>query len=171
MAAVSFLEDRVSFGPAVPAAVNRRLQMAVEARTRNRYESEKLLWEARAEDPTCLPVYFALYKFYANSKKFEAAERAALLALAEASRQGGFPQDWAALSREPGVWPLYDSPAGLFYLFSLKALSFIKLRRGFGVEARDLLGHLGRLDPEDRSGGSVIRTLADSLDEEAEDEA
>lgn len=171
MSTVSFLEDRVSFGPAVPAGVNRRLQMAVEARTRNRYESEKLLWEARAEDPTCLPVYFALYKFYANAKKFEAAERAALLALAEASRQGGFPQDWAALSREPEAWKLYEKPAGLFYLFSLKALSFIKLRRGSEVEACELLIHLERLDPEDRSGGSVIRTLAASLVEDAEDGA
>jgi len=160
---VPFLEDRVSFGPGVSPEVNRHLQMAVEARTRNRYEAEQLLWEARAEDPTCLPVYFALYKFYANGKKFAAAERSVLLALAESARQGGFPSDWSLLSAQPARWRLYDHEAGLFYQFSLKALCFIKLRRGRQGEAADLLEHLARLDPEDRSGGSVIRSLAESL--------
>jgi len=162
---IAFFEDRVWFGAAVPAAVNHYLQKAVEARTRNRYEAEKLLWEARAEDPTCLPVYFALYKFYANARRLEAAERAALLALAEASRQGGFPPDWRKLGREPQRWSLYDSAAGLFYLFSLKALGFIRLRRGHADKAKGVLDQLERLDPEDRCGGSVIRALASSLDD------
>jgi hypothetical protein len=166
--AVTFLEDRVGFGPGVSASVNRRLQMAVEARTRDRFEAERLLWEARAEDPACLPVYFALYKFYANGRKLEAAERAALLALAEAARQAGCSSDWNALSREPARWNLYGSEAGLFYLFSLKALCFIKLRRGLIEEATELLNHLARLDPDDRSGGSVIRSLAESMAETAD---
>jgi hypothetical protein len=164
MNTVSFVENRVSFGPGIPPEVDRRLQMAVEARHRSRFEAERLLWEARAEDPACLPVYFALYKFYANSKKFKAAERAAYLGLGEAARQGGFPADWTALSQQPRQWRLYDRGAGLFYLFSLKALSFIKLRRGHQLEAVNLLRHLQRLDPEDRSGGSVIRALAESLE-------
>jgi len=162
MSAVAFPEERVMFGPGVPPAVNRHLQNAVAARTRNRYEAERLLWEARAEDPSYLPVYFALYKFYATSKKLVAAERAALLALAEAARRGGFSSDWATLSLPPQS--LYDTEAGLFYLFSLKALSFIKLRQGYQSEAADLLFHLQRLDPEDRSGGSVIRALAQSME-------
>jgi hypothetical protein len=164
MNAVLFAEERVSFGPGIPREVNRRLQMAVEARHRSRFEAERLLWEARAEDPACLPVYFALYKFYANARKFEAAERAAYLGLGEAARQGGFPADWTALSQQPEAWRLYDRAAGLFYLFSLKALSFIKLRQGHHLEAANLLRHLQRLDPEDRSGGSVIRALAESLE-------
>ncbi|MGZ8217792.1 hypothetical protein [Methylomagnum sp.] len=159
MSVVSVFDETVSFGPAVAPETNRRLQMAVQARTRDSKEAERLLLEAQAEDPTCLPVYFATYKFYANAKKFEDAQRAARLALAEAARQGGFSADWTALSDEP----LYASEAGLFYLFSLKALSFITLRRGHQDEASALLSHLQRLDPEDRSGGSVIRALADSL--------
>lgn len=160
MSTVAVLDETVSFGPAVAPEINLRLQMAVQARTRDPQEAERLLWEAQRKDPACLPVYFAMYKFYANAKRFEEAQNAARLALAEAARQAGFSADWAALTDEP----LYESEAGLFYLFSLKALSFITLRRGSKDEATTLLAHLHRLDPEDRSGGSVIRALAESLE-------
>lgn len=162
-AVVSYFEDYVQFGPSVPPATNHRLQYAVAARHRDFSEAENLLWEARAEDPTCLPVYFALYKFYANSKKLDRAERAARLALAESARQAGMPSDWEKLSREPGRYNIYGREAGLFYLFSLKALAFIKLRRQNMEEAGQILSHLSVLDPEDRSGGSVVRGLAESV--------
>jgi hypothetical protein len=234
MNAVAYFDDAVLFGTSVLPATNTRLQFAVAARHRDNSEAESLLWEARAEDPTCLPVYFALYKFYANSKKLDRAERAARLALAESARQAGMLADWEKLSVEPRRDRLYGSGAGLFYLFSLKALAFIKLRRlsnsHFGPEARGtasfrhgcrnpasmdgnlggvrgfnracarrlvtvlgldsgipcrkdgassqnencwrrlhlqeagaILGHLARLDPEDRCGGSVVRGLAESV--------
>jgi hypothetical protein len=163
MNSVAYFEDAVLFGPGVPAATNSRLQFAVAARHRDNTEAENVLWEARAEDPTCLPVYFALYKFYANSKKLDRAERAARLALAESARQAGMPVDWEKLSRKPKLYDLYGSEAGLFYLFSLKALAFIKLRRDQLYEAGEILRHLARLDPEDRCGGSVVRGLAEGV--------
>ena len=151
------------FGSSILPATNSRLQYAVAARHRDNSVAENVLWEARSEDPTCLPVYFALYKFYANSNKLGRAERAARLALAESSRQAGVPADWERLSQEPRRWNLYASEAGLFYLFSLKALGFIKLRRQQWGEAGAILDHLARLDPEDRSGGSVVQSLAESV--------
>ncbi len=161
MNAVAYFDEPVLFGTSVLPATNSRLQYAVAARHRDNSEAENVLWEARAEDPTCLPVYFALYKFYANSKKLDRAERAARLALAESSRQAGTSSDWEKL--EPGRDKLYASEAGLFYLFSLKALGFIKLRRQHFEEAGAILEHLARLDPEDRCGGSVVRGLAESV--------
>jgi len=158
---VAYFDEPVLFGPWVSPATNSRLQYAVAARHRDNSEAENVLWEARAEDPTCLPVYFALYKFYANSKKLDRAERAARLALAESARQAGFSADWEKidlLRDQP-----YASDAGLFYLFSLKALGFIKLRRQHFEEAGAILTHLARLDPEDRCGGSVVRGLAESV--------
>ncbi len=155
------IDETVSFGPAVRPSTNNRLQYAVAARYRDNSEAENMLWEARAEDPTCLPVYFALYKFYANSKKLDRAERAARLAIAESARQAGISADWEKLDGESPK--LYASEAGLFYLFSLKALGFIKLRRGHLQEAGTILGHLARLDPDDLSGGSVVRGLAESV--------
>lgn len=161
MEAVVYFEEPVLFGTSILPATNNRLQYAVAARHRDNSEAENLLWEARAEDPTCLPVYFALYKFYANSKKLDRAERAARLALAESARQAGTPADWEKL--DASRHKLYASEAGLFYLFSLKALGFIKLRRQHFEEAGVILSHLTRLDPEDRCGGSVVRGLAESV--------
>lgn len=163
MNVLTFAEDPVLFGTAILPATNHRLQFAVSARHRDNSAAEDVLWEARAEDPTCLPVYFALYKFYANSNKLDRAERAARLALAEASRQAGLYTDWERLSQDPRRGNLYASEAGLFYLFSLKALAFIKLRRQHWQEAGSILGHLAMLDPEDRSGGSVVRGLAEAV--------
>lgn len=160
---VAYIENTVLFSPNLLPATNNRLQYAVAARHRDNSEAENLLWEARAEDPTSLPVYFALYKFYANCKRFDRAERAARLALAESARQAGMPSDWEKLSRSPIRHSVYATEAGLFYLFSLKALAFIKLRRQHLQEAGEILRHLRRLDPEDRSGGSVVASLAEAV--------
>lgn len=156
-------EDSVLFGTSILPATNNRLQYAVAARHSDNSGAENVLWEARAEDPACLPVYFALYKFYANSKKLDRAEQAARLALAESSRQAGVNPDWGKLSRDSQQTKLYASEAGMFYLFSLKALGFIKLRRQHWDEAGSILRHLAMLDPEDRSGGSVVQRLAESV--------
>ena len=163
MNALAYSEDSVLFGTSILPATNHRLQYAVAARHHDNSEAENVLWEARAEDPSCLPVYFALYKFYANSNKLERAERAARLALAESSRQAGVCTDWKKLSRDPQRKKLYASEAGLFYLFSLKALAFIKLRRQHWDDASDVLRHLAKLDPEDRSGSSVVIGMAESV--------
>ncbi len=49
-----------------------------------------------------------------------------------------------------------------FWLFTLKALCFIQLRRGNSEASRDMLGHLRRLDPSDSVGGDVIEALLES---------
>lgn len=171
MNVVSAMEDPVLFAPDIHPETNRLLQMAVALRSRNRAQAGQLLWEARAADPACLPVYFALYKFYANAKRLADAERAVCLALAEAARQGGFPVSRRRLAEASGHYRLYDVGSGHFYLFSLKALAFLTLRQGRTDEASSILDDLQRLDPEDRVGGSVIRTLAESLRAEPDEAA
>jgi hypothetical protein len=47
-----------------------------------------------------------------------------------------------------------------FYLFTLKALAFIRLRLGRPGESLALLNKLSELDPGDSVGSSVIRDLA-----------
>ena len=53
-----------------------------------------------------------------------------------------------------------NSPAH-FYLFSLKALSFILLRQGRIAECRMILDKIEELDPGDLIGASVIRAYAE----------
>ncbi len=124
--------------------------------------AEAILWSAQAIDPTCLPVYFALYKFYFYKYRLMDAEKVALMGLETAAHQGGFPADWSHLSPLSASWRMTDGPPH-FYLFTLKALAFIRLRLGRPGESLALLGKLREPDPGDSVGSSVIHDLANEL--------
>ena len=121
--------------------------------------AETLLKAAQHTDPHCLAVYFALYKFYFYRGRLLEAERAALDGLSVAAAQAGFTVDWNKLHAGSADWTQVAGPAR-FYLFSLKALAFIRLRRGRTAEATAILAMLAELDPGDQMGASVIRSLA-----------
>lgn len=163
MNAVAFAEERVLFSPNIPAEVNTLLQTAVAASRSNQSRAESLFLEAKSLDATCLQTYFALYKFYFYQKRLEEAEREVLAGLEEASKQGGFPNDFRQIAQGLSQWNLYASEAGLFYLYTLKALAFIKLRQGYNIDAKLILEHMEILDPKDMSGVSVIRDLAQGM--------
>lgn len=119
--------------------------------------AEAKLLEARKKAPGSLAVYFSLYKFYFYKKRLEDAENTARAALDEAASQGGFSADWNALDASSTDW---SADAAHFYLFSLKALAFIRLRRGDVAECARMLDKLKELDYSDRVGASVIREIA-----------
>lgn len=123
-------------------------------------EAESLLWRAQAADPDCLHVYYTLYKFYFNHNRLGDAERAACLALDAAARQVPIPSDWRQLDRASCDWGRVDAPQH-FYLFSLKALAFIRLRQQRADDAAQLLAKLQEIDPVDSVGASVIRAYAE----------
>lgn len=151
-------DGRMHFGD-VPEHVDAKLQAAVVARGANDIETcEGLLWEAHQMAPQALPVYYALYKFYFNRRRLEEAERAALIGLDAAARQLGISADWTGLTPDSTDWTA--GGAARFFLFTLKALAFINLRRENPDRAEELLGKLRVLDPEDQVGYSVIALLA-----------
>lgn len=160
MASVAFVEERVLFSPNMPAEVNNLLQAAVAASPVDQSRAETLFLQAQALDSRCLQTYFALYKFYFFQKRLADAERIVVAGLEEAARQGGFPSDYRRLAQNRQKWDLYANEITLFYLYTLKALAFIKLRLGFALEAQLVLSHLRQLDPQDLSGASVIMDLA-----------
>lgn len=157
---VSFVEERVMFSPNMPGQVNNLLQAAVAASSVDQSRAEMLFLQAQALDRHCLQTYFALYKFYFFQKRLVDAERIVIAGLEEAARQGGFPSDYRRLTKDHEKWNLYANEITLFYLYTLKALAFIKLRLGFTIDAQLVLSHLRQLDPEDLSGASVIMDLA-----------
>ncbi|WKJ89641.1 hypothetical protein QZJ86_16700 [Methylomonas montana] len=167
MSRVAFLEERVLFSPDVPEEVNKLLQMAVAASHADKPLAEKYFKQAQQLDGSCLQTYFALYKFYFYQGRLLEAEREVMAALEEAARQGGFPADYQRLGRELGQWDMYASDIALFYLYSLKALAFIKLRLQLDAEAQLILSLMRQFDPEDRSGASVIMDLAEAVLEDA----
>lgn len=153
------------FSPNMPAEINNLLQAAVAASSVDQSRAETLFLQAQALDSRCLQTYFALYKFYFFQKRLADAERIVLAGLEESARQGGFPSDYRRLARNRQKWNLYANDSTLFYLYTLKALAFIRLRQGFTTDAQLVLSHLQQLDPEDLSGASVIIDLAAGITE------
>jgi len=166
MASVAFVEERVMFSPNMPAEVNNLLQAAVAASSVDQSRAENLFLQAQTLDSHCLQTYFALYKFYFYQKRLVDAERIVLAGLEESAKQGGFPNDYRRLVQSRPKWNLYANDSTLFYLYTLKALAFIKLRQGFTTDAQLVLSHLQQLDPKDLSGASVIMDLAAGITEQ-----
>lgn len=124
--------------------------------------AEALLKKAHQLAPTALPVYFSWYKFLFYKGKLAEAERVVRSALDEAARQGNFPALWERLTPESADWLAHESPQH-FYLFSLKALAFIRLRLGDQEECGKILEKLRLLDRSDTVGASVIGALASGI--------
>ncbi len=167
MPAASYFEERVLFSPNLPVAINQLLQSAVTLTPVDKAQAERLFKQAQALDSDCLQTYFALYKFYFFQGRLLEAEREVLAVLATAARQGGFPVDYHQLTSQPKQWDMYASESTLFYLYTLKALAFIQLRLQQTAAAQTILHALETLDPEDRIGASVIRSLSQALTQEA----
>ena len=165
MRSVGFIEERVLFSPDIPAEVNNLLQAAVAASPVDQNRAETLFLQAQALDSHCLQTYFALYKFYFFQKRLIDAEQIVLAGLEESARQGGFPNDYQQLAGNLQQWNLYTNECSLFYLYTLKALAFIRLRLGLTLEAQLILSTLQQLDPKDLSGASVIMDLAEGVKE------
>ncbi len=158
---VSVMEERVLFGRDINPEVNACLQSAV-ACADDFERARALLYQARELDPDQLEVYVALYKFLFYRGRLDEAEKVALEALSTAARRGGFPSEPEQLTPDSTDWNIEDGPART-YLYSLKALAFIRLRQGKHEEGRVLLDLLQQLDPQDQVGGSVISQLAEAL--------
>jgi tetratricopeptide (TPR) repeat protein len=154
--------NRVLFGGDAPQGASALLEQAMQSYGQTE-EAERLLWQAHRASPAALPVYFSLYKFYFYKGDLENAELAARMALLEAARQGVFDADWRVLNPTSADWTQYDGPAH-FYLFSLKALAFIRLRRRDPGEARAILAKLSEIDPADSVGASVVRSIAEGAE-------
>lgn len=152
--------DLIDFGD-VPSEINALLQQGVATYYDDRPAADSCFRKALAAAPDTLPVYFCLYKIHTYQRNLDAAEEAARAGLAEAARQGGFEADWRALTPASACWNDMGSPR--FYLYTLKALSFIALRRNDLPAARAMLDKLAVLDPDDHVGGSVVAALADRL--------
>lgn len=147
--------SRELFGGPVPETVRRLLDEAAGAPPER---MRALLWTAQVSAPDCLPVYYLLYKFHASRRELDLAERAARGGLQAAAHKAGLPQDWQQVDA-PETDFAAPGPAR-FWLFTLKALAFIRLRSGEPAEARALLAHARKLDPHDSVGVGVIEALA-----------
>jgi hypothetical protein len=143
------------FGGEVPPHVKDLVEQARNAETPER--ALALLWTAQVCAPECPSLYYLLYKFHARHADFEQAELAALKGLDIAAEQAHLPDDWRTVTADMGDF-MSPGPAR-FWLFTLKALAFIRLRRKDPESAQAYLGKVQELDPQGGSGAGVIDAL------------
>jgi hypothetical protein len=146
--------------------VSDRVRALIDAAKQAPRESVSgILWAAQGVDPSALPVYYLLYKFHAGRGELEQAERAALAGLREAGVQAGLPTtaDEALASATRGADFTVPS-AARFWLFTLKALAFIRVRKGDVEGARRLIDIVIRLAPHDGVGGEVTAALVAAVE-------
>ena len=160
-----FSAQRSFFSDTTPPALRHILNAAVCAEDPRIVEA--LLLRARREWPEEPDVHISLYKFYFVANRYERAESAVWTALKMAAAEMGIDRNYRRLSPQSADWSLCNGPERL-YLFSLKALGVIRLRRGRVAQARAVLQKLLELDPHDEIGGGSYLYIAQSFtDEEA----
>jgi len=147
--------DVVNFGE-LDAETNELLQQGVVAYRTDPLKADNLFKRALAMAPSELAPYYCLYKIHTYMGSLDYAAAVAAEGMKEATRQAGWPSD-------PTNWPAeaeaQDGPAR-FALYTLKALSFIELKRGHRETALDYLQILSRADPQGSVGWKVVEELA-----------
>lgn len=128
--------------------------------------TEALLLQARRRWPTEPDAHIGLYKFYFVGKRYAEAEAAAWAALRAAAGSAGFDRNYRRLHAGSADWSRRQGAERL-YLFSLKALGVIRLRRAKVAAARCVLEKLLELDPADEIGGAAFLHIARSFSEDA----
>jgi len=160
----SLVPDEVHFGFDLAPMINDSLQRAA-LMVASKKEALKALIEANSSAPEQLEVLIALYKFYFYQGEIEQAEDLVFQTLIKASLQGGFSHKWETLTIESTDWNTLRGPERI-YLYSLKALAFIRLRQEDLRNAESILDVLEQLDPNDQVGAEVIRSLLYAIQEE-----
>jgi hypothetical protein len=156
--------NEVHFGFNIEPEANAELQRAASLISSRKASSEALV-QAEQIAPEQIEVLIARYKFHFYQGETEIAEELVIKALRLAAKQGGFNQDWQQLNRSSADWHNPRGP-GRYFLYTLKALAFIRLRQNRPNEAQSILDALNLIDPQDQVGANVIRDLLDAVVEE-----
>ena len=159
-----FVRNEVHFGFDLTPDVNALMQCAA-SKISSRKESLKSLIEAQKAAPNQLEVLIAMYKFYFYQGETKKAEELVFQTLIKSSLQGGFNHNWLTLTVDSTDWKNPRKP-GRVFLYSLKALAFIRLRQNNFKDAGSILDVLQNLDPDDQVGADVIRDLLSGMKEE-----
>ncbi len=150
--------DAINFGD-TPETINDLLQQGVAAYRRDPVHADRLFRQALAAGPSCLPIYFCLYKIHTYQGHLDQAQAAAESGLREAAGQAGWETDW----REWRPQAVPPDSAGRFALYTLKALAFIHLRQDNRQLTEEILATLRQLDPTGAVGWPVVAALAEGL--------
>lgn len=170
----SILGDRQYFSSDLPVALKLALDNLVlslplqtQAPTQSfvNNELEMRLQRIVADWPECIDPYIALFKYYFRVARYYEAEVTVWQAMRLEARRGGFGINYRRHQPDPDYWLANDS-SQRHYLFCLKALGVIRLRRGRLAMARRVLSKLLQLDPHDEIGGGSFLRICESFETE-----
>lgn len=163
---LGFNSEHLQLSADVPVPVRQMVQQAI-ASYEDKPVAEQLFKQALELAPDEMEIYVAFYKFYFYQKYLSEAEQVAQQTLCKVADLTGLPADWRCFQKDFAHWRNPESPVR-YYLYTMKALGFIALRQEKLALAHEILDKLIELDPEDRVGGSVIKTLANRMSETEE---
>jgi hypothetical protein len=158
---IAQLDNLVDFGD-LPPEVNRILQRGVSLYRHDAVAADLAFREALALRPDALPTYLCLYKIHAYQGNLDEALAIAEAGLREAARQAGLDPDWTAWTG--GQISQDVNGPGHFALYTLKALSFIHLRRDEKAKSQRYLAKIAELGAMELVGGGVVAALAAGID-------
>ncbi len=145
----------------VPIALQQLLRADLDV-SQEWESAEQLLLQAREAMPESLEILVALYKLYAYSNRFDQSLALIRCVLAAAASREGFDADWRRLDSDSAAWFPAEG-AVRHYLYAMKAMGFVSLRKGDLATANAVLARLATLDPRDQVGGSVVLEMAQRL--------
>jgi hypothetical protein len=119
-------------------------------------QAERHLYRAKALAPDHPAVLIGFYRFYFYKGRLEDALSIARICLLKAARDNALDPDWRQVAAEDADFGSYDAVLPRFYLFTLKAYAYLKLRLGHIDEGRDAALKTVALDPTDKVGAKIL---------------
>jgi len=156
-------------GRDLPAAAEAELRLAGLAYLSDA-EAERHLFRARALAPDHPAVLIGFYRFYFYKNRLEEALVIARLCLLQAARDNALDPDWRRVEADDADFGSYDAVLPRFYLFTLKAYAYLKLRLGHLEEGRDAAFKTVALDPTDKVGAGVLLDVLGRIGKGDDDE-
>lgn len=147
--------ERSCLGETLPVAAENRLLLAA-ANYANDEAAERHLQQALELAPRHPAVYIAFYRFHFYHSRARQALPYAEKCLDYASRELGLDPDWRGVRRQDASFDDYAAYGPRFFLFSLKACGYLRMRLGELEPGRMALEKVRELDPADRVGASVL---------------
>lgn len=150
-------------GALIPADAERQMRLAGGA-YHDPDVAEHHLREALRLAPDHTEVLIGLYRFYFYQGRLNDALEVASICLEHAARLNALDGDWRTVRRANAAFSSYEAALPRFYLFTLKAWAYLKMRLGDLADGRAAVDKLLELDPDDKVGARVLLDVLERLE-------
>jgi hypothetical protein len=150
-------------GGGLPEAAARHLHQA-GLTYQNDDVAERYLRAAQALAPGHAAVLIGFYRFYFYKGRLSDALSIARMCLHKAAHDNRIAPDWRSVAPGDADFGSYEAVLPRFYLFTLKAYAYLRMRLGNVIEGRAAVSKLLHLDPTDKVGARVLLDVLDRME-------